>query len=75
MTKIVYGWVVDWNIRFDLPPETEPNVSIDLYFSSREKFKELLGWSLESTKEEMERLLPCKVGADFDDLDYIPENY
>ena len=45
--KIVYGWVVDWNavqlaIKDHLKENKGPNVTIDLFFSSHDKFKELL---------------------------------
>ena len=61
--KTVYGWVVDWGDK------KYPRLSVDLFFSSKEKFNELLGYSNE------EQLVPVEVAEDFCDIDYIPDNY
>ena len=68
MSKVVYGWVVIWNQLTG-----KPQVSVDLFFSSREKFEGLLMWSQESMDKEV--LVPVVVPDDFDDLDYIPRDY
>ena len=62
--KTVYGWVVDWG---KIMGRTSCK-SIDLLFSSKEKFNELLG-------SNAEELIPIRVPDDFDDLDYIPDDY
>lgn len=61
--KTVYLWVCDWG-----PPCT-PRISADLFFSSKERFYEL--W----TQAPGEQLVPVQVPLEFDNLDYIPENY
>jgi len=43
----------------------------DLFFSSPEKFKELLGRDPDDT----DTLAPVWVPPDFDNWDYMPENY
>ena len=65
--KTVYGWVVDWGTY------RTPRVSIDLFFSSKEKFKELIGDT--KVAADNRQLVPIKVPDDFDDLDCIPDNY
>lgn len=76
MAKIAYAWVVDWNLFPDkLGPDDEPNLAIDLYFSSREKFIELLGWGAGESEKEAERLVPINVGDNFDKWDFIPDTY
>lgn len=55
----------------DLGPKCFRRLSADLFFSSKEKFREL--W-----KQEMrgfDQLVEVSVPDDFDDWDYIPENY
>jgi len=59
--KTVYGWLVEW---------PDNRISIDLFFSSPEKFYELLPFS-----SEKEHLIKIEVKDTFDDLDYIPDNY
>lgn len=46
-----------------------PGVVGDLFFSSPEKFKELLG------RDDGETLVEVTVPKDFDDWDYIPIDY
>ena len=76
MAKIVYGWLVDWNDSSTaLPSNSVPRLGVDLFFSSPEKFKELWGTSGTSLRDELRNLIPCFAGDDFNDLDYIPENY
>jgi hypothetical protein len=48
-----------------------PGVNADLYFSSREKFLE----ALQRPVNEFEALIKCWVAKDFDDWDYIPNDY
>ena len=48
-----------------------PGVNADLFFSSPENFHQLLGRKL----SQYETLLKVQVPADFEDWDYIPENY
>lgn len=47
-----------------------PGVVAELFFSSPEKFRELLG-----RDDAEETLVPVTVPKDFDNWDYIPENY
>lgn len=63
--KTVYAWVADWG------KECTPRISIDLFFSSEEKFIELT--PLVTHKEE--QLVPIQVPDDFDYIDFIPDNY
>jgi hypothetical protein len=62
-TKTAYAWLVNWG------PDCTPLVSVDLYFSSVDKFKELL------TTKSTETLIKIIVPEDFEDWDYIPDNY
>lgn len=78
MAKIVYGWVADWNEHpvaassdWQLPKDKGPNVTIDLFFSSKQEFASRFG----GRNPESEILVPVWVGDDFNDLDYIPDNY
>lgn len=71
MVKTVYGWVAVWPVKLNAWGRVAPNVTVDLFFSSREKFEELLGWS----NMDKEILVPVEVPEEFEDLDYIPENY
>jgi hypothetical protein len=76
VAKTVYGWVVDWNDvtstnTGDRIIGKEPKVTIDLFFSSREKFNELVYLK----HPEQEILVPCVVDDSFDELDFIPDNY
>lgn len=48
-----------------------PGIMGDLFFSSPDQFQTLLGRPL----EESDNLVKVTVPADFDDWDYIPENY
>jgi hypothetical protein len=69
--KLAYGWVVNWGdvgIRHLLK---EPNVTVDLFFSSLEKFYELYGCN--DAKAQI--LVPVHVPLDFNNWDYIPDNY
>ena len=66
-TKDAWMWVIsihpdDFNF---------PGIMGDLYFSSPEKFRELLG----RDPSEYETLAKVQVPADFDDWDYIPGEY
>lgn len=73
MSKIVFGWVVNWSeVTHDSEPK-EPNVTCDLFFSSREKFESLVGLKEEYARKEI--LVPFVVPDGFDDMDYIPDNY
>lgn len=72
--KTVYGWVVNWGaIVQGSTPVKPPNITVDLFFTSREKWEKLLGWSKESMDKEI--LIPVEVPDNFDDLDYIPLDY
>lgn len=61
--KWAYLWVVDWNHT------NPPTASADLFFSSKEKFYELLPWY------KNEQLIKVHVPKDFNDWDYVPDNY
>jgi hypothetical protein len=66
-TKTAYMWVYSvhpYGIGY-------PGVCAELFFSSPEKFKELLG----REPGEYEALVKVTVPKDFDDWDYIPEDY
>jgi len=66
-TKVAYMWVYaqhPWCIGY-------PGVVGDLFFSSPEKFRECL----ERDPDEGDYLVKVTVPKDFDDWDYIPENY
>ncbi|MFA5142516.1 MAG: hypothetical protein WC471_06125 [Candidatus Woesearchaeota archaeon] len=65
--KTVYGWVVYW------PKPVFPSVSIDLFFTSKESFEKVC--SQTSVIAHKEVLVPIPVPDDFNDLDYIPDNY
>ena len=67
--KTVYGWVVVYNEENDYP-----RAIVDLFFSSKEKFKEeeAEGTLIDYKKAQ---LVPIKVPDDFNDLDCIPDNY
>jgi hypothetical protein len=74
--KTVYGWVVDWGAVQTSPHYTglqraplRPRVTVDLFFSSREVFENLVHNGLKET------LVPVVVDDSFDDLDFVPENY
>ena len=58
-----------WCSPSTIPSHTATSTP-SLFFSSKEKFKELLPWD----KGE-NQLVPVQVPEDFDNLDYIPENY
>lgn len=74
MSKTVYGWVANWSEVTKGDQEIKPpNITVDLFFTSRQVFKELLGWSHELAAKEI--LVPVEVSDDFDDLDYIPRDY
>ena len=65
-TKEAYMWVIachPWTIGY-------PGCHADLYFSSKEKFLELLKRPL----DEYEALVKVWVPKDFDDWDYIPND-
>jgi hypothetical protein len=68
-TRKVWGWVVNWSDHPTLGV-TEPNVTVDLFFSSKRKFKQLTGYSLAD-----ETLVPIRVPMDFEYLDFVPDNY
>ena len=59
--KIAFLWIATMNGSF---------FGASLMFSSVEKFEELLG-----TPDEPQLLLPFRVPLEFDDWDYIPDNY
>jgi len=65
--KKAYVWVVIWPECCTVP------VSCDLFFSSRARFLELVHLNEETAHEE--QLVEIKVPDDFDDWDYIPDNY
>jgi hypothetical protein len=70
--KTVYGWVVFW------PKMCTTRVSVDLFFTSKESFK--AEWNntplaIPGSTADKEQLVPIQVPDDFDDLDYIPDNY
>lgn len=73
MSKIVFGWVVNWGEVTNSPNPKEPNVTCDLFFSSREKFESLVGLNEEYARKQI--LVPIKVPDNFNDIDYIPDNY
>jgi hypothetical protein len=50
-----------------------PGINGDLFFSSPAKFRELWGRDLDQDGSEV--LVKVDVPADFDDWDYVPENY
>jgi hypothetical protein len=52
-----------------------PGVTWDLFFSSPEKFREILGRDLKPSAVDEEILVKVTVPEAFDDWDYIPENY
>lgn len=62
--KKAYAWVAIW------PEGCNPRVSVDLFFSSKEEFNERLNCSPDG-----EQLIEVQVPDDFDDWDYIPDNY
>ena len=62
-TKTVYGWVVDWG---DM---ATPRISIDLFFSSVEKFHEVA----QDYKDA--QLVPIQVPIWYMNLDHIPDSY
>ena len=62
--KKAYLWVVVWKIN------GVPSVSADLFFSSKEKFHELINYDAKD-----EQLLEIKVPEEFNNWDFIPENY
>ena len=66
-TKIAYVWA------YPAHPYTigYPGVVADLFFSSPEKFKELLG----REPDEFDTLVRVWVPKYFDNWDYIPEDY
>lgn len=66
-TKPAWVWV------YGLHPYTigYPGINGDLFFSSPAKFRELLG----RDPDEYETLVKVRVPLDFDNWDYIPENY
>lgn len=61
--KTAWLWVVNWNTFNGRRAEAV------LFFSSREEFLKLLPWGID------EQLVEVKVHEDFDDWDYIPDNY
>lgn len=72
MTKIVYGWAVDWNkIYRQEARNTKPDLSVDLFFSSKEKFLECYTGS----NGEDQILVPLIVGDDYVPGDYISCEY
>lgn len=67
--KIAYAWVVNWaDVGYEIK---EPRVTVDYFFSSREKFEEVVG----KTVASHETLVPIRVPLDFDDWDYCSDNY
>lgn len=65
--KKAYLWIVVWEHRAGC----NQYVTADLFFSSREAFCKL--WL--SSSAESEQLVEVDVPDDFNDWDYIPENY
>lgn len=65
--KDAYMWVYSchpYTIGF-------PGCNADLFFSGREKFLELLGRPM----DDYEALVKVRVPKDFDNWDYIPNDY
>jgi hypothetical protein len=62
-----------WMWVFSRHPYTinYPGVNADLFFSSPETFKQLLGREM----DDYEALVKVRVPLDFDDWDYIPNDY
>ena len=52
-----------------------PGIEGDLYFSSIEKFDEVIGLKRIEESDGYETLVKVKVPKDFDDWDYCPDNY
>ncbi len=76
MAKRAYAWIFNWGeVGFCYKePQSyprSPEIGADLFFSSKEKFEELLGRSLDSK----DMLFPIMVPDDFDNWDFIPDNY
>jgi hypothetical protein len=68
--KTAWLWIVDWS--FARQTKGGPGqVSADLFFSSKEQFRALYG----ASNPADEQLVKINVPDDFDDWDYIPENY
>lgn len=70
--KDAYLWVVNWG-KTSYSPTTSA-VSADLFFSSKEVFQKLLGWR-DKERMDKEQLVLIQVPDDFEDLDYIPNDY
>jgi hypothetical protein len=65
--KIAHLWIVDWSFA----KKGHRQVSADLFFSSPEKFRELYT----ASDADVQQLVQVQVPDDFDDWDYIPDNY
>ena len=61
--KTVYGWVAEWQDPRGL------RLSVDLFFSSVEKFNEV------SHGMKDQQLVKIQVPDEFNQLDFIPDNY
>jgi hypothetical protein len=68
--KTALLWIVDWSFCRERKGG-QGQVSADLFFSSKEKFRALYG----ASNPADEQLVKVNVPDDFDDWDYIPENY
>jgi hypothetical protein len=66
--KKAYLWVWVWT--FDKPYR----INADLVFSSREKYEELRGAPILHL-DDADQLVEIQVPDEFDDWDYIPDNY
>lgn len=70
--KTAYLWIVDWGmVQPQYYPKPYRKVTADLFFSSVEKFNELWPWK----DSEPQQLVAVQVPDDFDNWDYIPDNY
>jgi hypothetical protein len=64
-TKTAYLWIVSWTCG------DGPLVTADLFFSSPAKFRELY----RCANVDQQQLVAVQVPADFDHLDFIPNDY
>lgn len=63
--KIIYGWVVDWGDK------KGSRITIDLFFSSPRVLTDCCSWM----DWKNEQFVKVEVPSEFDDLDYVPDNY
>ena len=69
-TKSAWGWVVNWGGDMS----RIGCITIDLFFSSPTKLEEILGYNPQADHQPPQ-LVEIQVPLDFEDWDYIPENY